>query len=440
MPNIISACAEYDAADGLLLRMLNLVQSIAGRSVYFSFLNENPAALKRLVSFSAQSPWLADYLRQHPILLDDLLEVESAEKLLDLQQFQLELHRHQRRVDSSDIEARLESLRNFKHSHVFRIAAADLNARLPLMKVSDQLTWLAETILNAIYQLVWHELLEKYGRPKCLFGDVVYYPELMIVGYGKLGGLELGYASDLDLVFLHNSQGGEQVTDGEKVIDNTTFFTRFAQRMINYLSTRTSAGVLYEIDTRLRPNGQSGLLVSSISAFAEYQTKEAWTWEHQALVRARPVAGSETLWPEFALVRAQTLSKAANRLNLKTEIIAMRDKMIVEHKSADLLKQIKYQAGGINDIEFMVQYHVLAAAQRYADLLAHSDNIRQLDALAARCVLPPAQVKQLSDCYRGLREYSHRYALRGDAPDALEPGIEDMRQQVQACWAQLMSN
>src|SRR5215208_759506 len=327
MPHLITAVGARENAVEVLARMLPLIEAIARRSVYLALLTEHPVALSQLVQLSAASPWIAKYLSRHPILLDELLDPQDLYTPPDRAGLAEQLREELRSVDSLDTEAQMERLRQFKQVNVLRVAAADVMGALPLMRVSDQLTWIAEAILNHVLDMTWRQAIARYGQPRCVIDGQARDAGFAIIAYGKFGGIELGYGSDLDLVFLHDSAGEQQMTDGDKCIENAVFFVRLGQRIVHALTTFTPAGQLYEVDTRLRPSGAAGTLVSSVQAFDRYQREDAWTWEHQALVRARPVAGSEQIAEQFQRTRADVLSRTREIRALRREVREMRERM-----------------------------------------------------------------------------------------------------------------
>jgi glutamate-ammonia-ligase adenylyltransferase len=305
------------------------------------------------------------------------------------------------------------------------------------MKVSDHLTAIAEVVLEACIMLARRDLEHRHGVPRC--GEERRRVGFAVVGYGKLGGLELGYGSDLDLVFMHDSEGAEQSTDGERPLENGLFFARLARRLGHLLSTPTTSGVLYEVDTRLRPSGKGGLLVASLQAFATYQRDEAWTWEHQALLRARAVAGDPGVREGFEAIRRETLMHAVRRDDLKERVAGMRDRMRRELADGGPDRfDIKQDRGGIADIEFLVQYLVLAHAGEHPALVHYSDNIRQLEALVAAGLLGEADASLLREAYLAYRTRLHRLAL--DGQPGLVPAAElaHYREAVAALWCRLM--
>jgi [glutamine synthetase] adenylyltransferase / [glutamine synthetase]-adenylyl-L-tyrosine phosphorylase len=332
----------------------------------------------------------------------------------------------------------VESLRQFQKVAVFTVALADLTGRLPLMRVSDRLTDIAELIIQCCMDLAWQQMTQAYGIPRCGDEETALRPVVVAVaGYGKLGGLELGYGSDLDLVFLHNSAGLIQQTLGERPIDNGVFFLRLGQRIVHLLTMHSAAGRLYEVDMRLRPNGKGGFLMTGLDAFERYQSNDAWTWEHQALLRARAVAGDAALCAAFEEVRRRTLSLAVRRDTLRTDVLEMRLRMRRElSKSRSGQFDIKQDAGGIADIEFLVQYWVLAAAGSHPELLAYTDNIRQLEGLAAAGILDPATAEWLTEAYIGYRTVLHHLSLEADGERVVEaaPYVET-RERVRRIWS-----
>jgi glutamate-ammonia-ligase adenylyltransferase len=399
---------ESDAAT-LLERVLPIYESVCRRSAYLALLAENPTALERLIVLARRSSRLCSQLAEHPILLDELLDPsifttpptrEDARALLEAQ-----LDRGR----GVELEQALDIMRQAQSAAVFRTAVADTLGQLPLMQVSDRLTDTAEAILRFTLELAWDALVAQHGEPAsrepgrpCGF---------VIVGYGKLGGLELGYGSDLDLVFLHEGGDGLQ-TAGPKVLENPVFFARLAQRIIHLLSIQTAAGKLYEVDTRLRPSGRSGLLVATLESFERYQRQDAWTWEHQALLRSRAVAGDRTLSAAFERVRTEVLTQAVKLDTLREEIVSMRAKMRQNLSQATATTfDLKQDEGGLADIEFIVDYLVLAHAPQRPELAFHPDKMRQIEALATVGIVDAAAADTLSRAYLRLRQAAHDLAL-----------------------------
>ncbi len=414
VPAVLRAASREPEAARALDGMVLVLEAIGRRSAYFALLNENPAALRRLVGICAASEFLAQLVATHPLLLDELLDPRVFEQAPSRSELAADLDVRLSRVAADDTEARLDALRNFQQAAIFRVAVVDLTGVLPLMKVSDRLTDIAELVLEAALALAWQELVVRHGEPHCLAGGAARPARFAIVAYGKLGGLELGYGSDLDLVFLNDSEGDQQQTEGAQPLDNAVFFSRLTRRVISILTMHTTSGKLYEVDIRLRPSGQSGLLVSSLTAFDLYQRQDAWTWEHQALLRSRAVAGDGGVKAAFEQLRVKALTTYVRRENLAKEVTDMRQRMRDElSRGTPELLDVKQDPGGITDIEFLVQYLVLREAWRYPDLVRWSDNIRQLEALAAHGILAPADAEELAEAYRTYRQRMHHLNLAG---------------------------
>lgn len=407
------------ALDGLIL----VLEAIGRRSAYFALLNENPQALQRLVSICGSSQFLAGLVATHPLLMDELLDPRIFEQAPSREELAADLAARLAAVPADDaggqFEARLEAVRNFQQAAIFRVAVVDLSGVLPLMKVSDRLTDVAELVLGAALALAWDELVARHGEPSCIVEGRARPARFAIVAYGKLGGLELGYGSDLDLVFVNDSQGEHEQTNGAQPLDNSMFFARLTRRIISILTMHTTSGKLYEVDIRLRPSGESGLLVSSLVALDLYQRDSAWTWEHQALLRSRAVAGDAAVKAAFEELRVRALTHYVHEDTLAGEVVAMRQRMRNELSSGTAeLMDVKQDPGGITDIEFLVQYLVLQHARRIPDLVRWSDNIRQLESLAGHGILAPAAAAELADTYRDYRQRMHHLNLAG-APGLL---------------------
>ena len=439
IPRVLEAVRITPQPTATLERILNLLETIARRSVYLALLTDQPAALAQLVKLCAASGWISHHLSRYPLLLDDLLNPAVLYAPLDRRQLAAELDLQLARIPADDAEEMLNALRYFKQSQVLRVAAAEVSGAMPLMIVSDHLTEIAETLLRKVLELAWGDLLPKFGQPRCVVANVERDAQFAIIAYGKLGGIELNYGSDLDLVFLHDSAGVRQFTVGPRPIDNSTFFAKLVQRIISLLTTRTGAGDLYEVDTRLRPSGRAGLLVSSFEAFTEYQRHQAWTWEHQALVRTRMVAGPAVLAERFQTIRREVLQRDHDPVALRREVREMRERMRTELDSSTAeVFDLKQGRGGIADIEFMVQYEVLANACHCPDLLIFTDNIRQLDGLERLGILSAADADQLRNAYRGLRRRVHQLKLQEQPAQVSNDVARDERDSVVRIWRQIM--
>lgn len=435
VPLLIGAIGQAEHPDVTFNRVLELIEAIARRSVYLVLLTENPIALSQLVRLCAASPWIARYLTQHPMLMDELMDTRSLYAPPDKQQLATEIRGRLVNVDADDTEQLMDTLRHFHHLNVLRVAAADIVGALPLMKVSDHLSWIAEVCLEETLELAWLHMVSRHGRPVCTADGQVCDKGFAIIGYGKLGGLELGYGSDLDLVFIHGADKADQMTDGKQAITASVFFARLGQRLIHLLTALTRAGLLYEVDMRLRPDGAAGMLVSNLNSFVQYQQDKAWTWEHQALVRARFVAGDALIGEQFLTVRAAVLGKHRDRQVLKKDVVDMRDKMRKEldKGKADQF-DLKQGPGGIVDIEFMVQYGVLAFVHEYPELQTWTDNIRLLMVMAAVGVMDAEQVDILSQAYKVYRGRLHRLTLDEQAGLVAAEEYQDSRTAVIKVW------
>ena len=435
MPQLIEEVAEHsEIPEETLERIINLLETIAGRTAYLSLLSENPQARQQLITLIDASPWFLDWIRRLPMLLDTLIDPRQLYDPLKLQDLEKELA-HELAQVKGDLEQEMEVLRHFVAANRLRVAAADVTGVIPLMIVSDYLTDIATVTLGATLRLAWRDVSERHGAPA---GADEKSMGFAIIGYGKLGGIELGYGSDLDLVFIHNAPPGS-MTDGKRSVAADVFFARLAQRMIHILTTRTPSGQLYEVDMRLRPNGKSGLLVTQLGAFRSYQENDAWTWEHQALVRARGIAGDMQVITEFGEIRNDIIQRKRDNRELVGEVVKMREKMRENlDKSNDELFDVKQGHGGITDIEFMVQYLLLRYSSDYPALCHYSDNIRQLEALEEAQLLDEHLAERLAGIYRVLRAAHHRYSLQ-EKP-AIIPADELMEERhiVHEAWELLM--
>ncbi|MCL4105977.1 UNVERIFIED_CONTAM: hypothetical protein GTU68_058283 [Idotea baltica] len=439
LPQLLEACADTSDADLALQRVMPLVTAVLRRSAYFVMLMENPVALQELAALCGASPWMAKQLSQHPVLLDELLDRESLYTAPDKSLLRDELRQQTARLIAGDLEAQMDVLRYFKASHVLRVAASELVGRLPLMQVSDKLTWIADVILEHVVTVAWLDLCAKYGEPARTSEGSGF----AIYGYGKLGGIELGYSSDLDLVFVCETVKGGQ-TNGQRSIDNAVFYTRLGQRIIHILETRMTLGQLYEVDMRLRPSGESGMLVIGTVGFKDYQQDSAWTWEHQALVRARFVAGDKAVADQIELIRTEILSKSRDPIELAKEVGSMRAKMR-EHLLPQRRKEngefhLKQDSGGIVDIEFMVQYAVLAWSHKFPELTRWSDNVRILEVLGREGLFDQRECDALAQAYLAYRAAAHQLALQQQPDIVPVERFAESKIAVENKWRQLFGN
>ena len=413
VPRLMQATRGQSAADEVLSRCLKFVRSVAGRSGYLQALIDKPSALALLVKLFGESLWLANFVTRQPVVLDELLIHGSVEAWPDATSVRKETLSMVARLHDEELDVQMDTLRQFRQAREFRIAIAELTGELPLMKVSDQLTWLAESLIEAVLLLVEKPLREKHGEPQCLVDGKPAPTDVGVIAYGKLGGIELGFGSDLDLVFVHSSYGDRQQTSGEKPVDNSVYYVRLAQKFVHFMTTATPAGILYEIDLRLRPNGSSGMLVTGIETFEGYQRGDAWTWEHQALMRARIVVSGPSLSKQFDQLRRVVLGQPRSPDELREAVSAMRKRMRDALGSAESDRMhLKQDDGGVADIEFVVQYLVLANAAEHPTLLTYTDNVRVLESVNALGLVTEDVAKQLTNCYLELRARLHRRALQ----------------------------
>jgi len=531
----------------VLRRVLRIIEAIGQRSAYFALLQENAPARARLVELCGHGDFLTQQIASHPLLLDELIDEQLAE-LPDRTFLEAEVRSRLEQLTEDDPEHQVEALCRFQRAAIFRVAVADLTGRLAVMRVSDRLTEIAEIIVERAIELAWRQITAQFGVPMCGDGAERRAVRIGVVGYGKLGGMELGYSSDLDLVFLHDSYGERQETAGARPTDNQLFFVRLAQRIMHLLTMHSAAGRLYEVDVRLRPSGKGGLLVTSITAFAEYQRHEAWTWEHQALLHARGVAGAKELREQFEEVRLDILANHVRRDTLRDEVRSMRERMRKELSKSDRAPSedridwmyrgvgvadptdsseprsggaasptgtpdsrangsasqpaggpgpsaggsalqpggrgasaggsatqsggpslaaggsatqpggpgppagrptsqpggpgrwfdIKQDAGGVADIEFLAQYWALRWAKDYPPVVMFSDTIRQLESVASAALVPQATVDTLTSAYRAFRTRSHHLSLAG--AEAIVPATEfgAEREAVTRVWNEAM--
>ena len=443
MPEVLRVCAALDEPNRTFDLVFKLIQAVLRRSVYLTLLIENTQALEQLALLCQRSTWIADQLTAFPDLLDELLDsrnlfaTQTKSDLYDL------LRQQTLRIDTQDQEQQMEVIRYFVRACNLRIAASEITGRLTLMEASDQLTWTAEVVVDHVANVAWDQMAAKYGTPAPIV-DKTYdgaTPGFIVVAYGKVGGLEMGYKSDLDLVFLHDNLSGE-TTGGPRSVDSSTFFARLGQRIIHLLSTSTHAGMAYEIDMRLRPSGNSGMLVSSLSSFEKYQQQNAWTWEHQALVRSRVIAGDKITAQSFNAIRINQLRKKRNIEKLRDDVAEMRIKMRkhLDKSTKDDKYCLKQASGGIVDIEFMVQFAVLAWSHKSEQLVQWTDTVRLLETMSNSGVMSEQQAQQLIEAYKIYRSAAHELQLQNQPAEVLLSEFTEQREAVQLCWQCFLSN
>lgn len=441
-PYLIQAVIESPQPQVALLRLLPLIESILRRSVYIVMLIENRGALQRLVKMASVSPWICEELIQYPVLLDDFLTMDI--ELPKRQDLEDELRQQLLRIELEHVEDLMRVLRLFKKSNVLAVAASDVLADSPLMRISDVLTDIAEITVKAVLHLAYQMIVKRYGYPLDVHGERCTLQQIgfAVIGYGKVGGIELGYGSDLDLVFIHNYD--EQAdTDGRKAITGLEFAMRVAQKFMSLMTTQTLDGRIYDIDTRLRPHGEAGLLVVGLRAFEQYQQNRAWLWEHQALVRARSIAGEEALCCTFEQLRCKILTQQRDEQTVRHEVIKMRQKMLDHLGSTKEQKKhgifhLKQDAGGIVDIEFMAQYVVLAWSAENPELARYSDNVRILEDAAKLGCLSSSDAAALTLAYLSERAESHRLALANQSLQVKAADWRITREVVCKLWQSLI--
>ena len=441
-PYLIEAILQSDQPQTALVRLMPLVESVMRRTVYLVMLIESKGALQRLVKMATVSPWICEELTHYPVLLDEFLSMDfELPKRKDLED---SLRQQLLRIELDQVEDQMRVLRLFKKSNVLAVAASDVLAESPLMKVSDALTDIAEVSVNAALHLAYQIVAKKHGFPLDAEGQrcSVDHTAFAVIGYGKVGGIELGYGSDLDLVFIHfmNEQAD---TDGLKPISGFEFAMRVAQKLMSLMTTQTLDGRVYEVDTRLRPSGEAGLLVTSLKAFEQYQFKSAWLWEHQALVRARPIAGEMSLRKKFEILRCDILTQKRDIGHVREEVLKMRQKMkdhlgSSKEQKKDGIFHLKQDAGGIVDIEFMAQYAVLAWSGTNKDLAHYSDNVRILEDAAKSGCLSSDDATALIQAYLRERAESHRLALANQSMQVSASDWHDTRMTVCKLWQRLI--
>lgn len=414
-PRLIEAAGQTPDPDTTLVRGIALLEGIARRGAYLALLQQYPLALKRVADMVGASTWASDYLNRHPLLLDELLDPRLYEMATDWQGFR-ELLRRNLADHRDDTEREMDILREMHHGQVFRLLAQDLAGLQTIEKLSDHLTELADSIVQETLPLVWQKIRKRHCET----------PKFAVIGYGKMGGKELGYASDLDLVYLYDDADPDAQEN----------YTRLAQRLNTWLSSQTSAGILFETDLRLRPNGDAGLLAVTVDAFRDYQLKQAWTWEHQALTRARFCAGDKEVGARFEAIRCEILRQPRDLGKLRDEVAAMRQKMYDAHasKSTEMFG-LKHDPGGIIDVEFIVQYLVLGHAHRHCELTGNLGNIALLRIAGELGLIDPALALAAGNAYREYRRLQHarRLSATPKAPVPREQ-VEKHIVAVDALW------
>jgi glutamate-ammonia-ligase adenylyltransferase len=420
VPRVIEQSSRCRNPDVTLARCMDLIETIGRRAAYLALLDEYPEVLKQLAALMSASSWAAEFLNRHPILLDELLDARHLLAPPEWNEYARRLRRGLMGL-AGDAERQMDMLREAHHAQVFRLLAQDLTGALTVERLADHLSDLADVMLQVSLELCWTQLGARHADE----------PRFAIIGYGKLGGKELGYASDLDIIFLHD--------DPHEQAQET--YARLAQRINRWLTSRTGAGVLFETDLRLRPDGASGLMVSSIEAFCRYQRESAWVWEHQALTRARFCAGDATVGAAFETERRAILQLQRDEPKLREEVLAMRHKLLEGHPNRSELFDLKHDRGGMIDIEFMVQYLVLAHVHRHAELTRNDGNIALLKLAAKLALIPAEAAEQVGSAYREFRRLQHGLRLNG-AKYARVPHdeVKDEIAATLALWRRVFGN
>ncbi|MBQ4832843.1 bifunctional [glutamate--ammonia ligase]-adenylyl-L-tyrosine phosphorylase/[glutamate--ammonia-ligase] adenylyltransferase [Pseudoalteromonas sp. MMG010] len=436
MPVLLKQLSENNANARVFTMVCQVFTKIISRTAYLELLYENPGTLKQLVLLCCHSKWIGEHISRYPILLDELIDPAVLYKPTPLSAYKDEIRQYFLRIEHDDLELQMESLRQFKQTHQLRIAAADATGVIDVMKVSDHLTALAEAIVEQAVNIAWQTNTKRFGHPP---NTSEQNKGFAVIAYGKTGGFEVGYDSDLDLVFVHNHDGSS-FTNGDKSIDSRQFYLKLAQRLMHLFNTRTASGILYELDTRLRPEGASGLLAINLESFNHYQQTQAWTWEHQALVRARIIYGESGLVERFSQIRSHILCQSRDVEILNQDVIKMREKMR-QHlaKGTEHQFDLKQDKGGMADIEFITQYLVLKNAQHYPQLCEYSDNVRILTNAALLGCITEQQKHQLVQAYIDYRSRYHVLSLDQQGRCVERTELKHDIENVTAIWSDVFT-
>ncbi len=426
IPCFLNQLSSVSSPALVIDRLYLLLQSILRRSAYLVLLYENQDALKQLIDVTSSSPWIASHITSYPLLLDELVASEDKDIFLTKEELETQFSNEVLSHASLDYEHILERVRLFKHARELRVACADVQNTISIMKVSDQLSWTAEVVIDGCMKYLERSF------------DAAMEGNLAVIGFGKLGGIELSYGSDLDLVYIAENEKDSDYPDDSKV-PYVVKISKFGQRLTQMLTLQTVSGKLYDVDTRLRPDGESGAMVPPFDFVLNYYQSRAWVWELQALVRARCVAGSHEIKQKFNLMREEVICQPRDVQHLEAEVREMREKMLKskQSKSADVF-HLKNDEGGITDIEFMVQYAVLAHAHKDHALCEYSDNIRLLERLAGGGYISSSVASELTDIYCRFRNVMHHMALQSQATEVTGDEYKDERKIVRECWKNIL--
>jgi len=440
VPVLLKKTGRAKDSEAVLVRLVDLIITIERRTTYLSLLIENTQALDTLITLAEKSPWIISFLASHPVLLDELMHPATLYAPPKKAALEKEMAVRMAKIDPHDQEFLLEELNIFRQVNTLRVAAADVSGNYPLMKVSDHLTYIAETVLARVLRIAWHIVATRYGVPPDLASDGIDHCGFAIVAYGKVGGLEMGYKSDLDLVFLCQGEPGE-TRGGERSIDTVGFYANLGRRIIHALTMHTPAGTLYGADMRLRPGGDAGMIVSHIETFEAYLENEAWTWEHQALIRARPITGDRSLMDRFDVIRQKILCIPRPAEELKQAVREMRERMRTQRlKPEPGLFDLKQGYGGIVDIEFLVQYLTLKHGADHPEVTVWTDNIRLLEGLSCEGLISAEESGTLQKAYITLRQVVHRLTLQEKKPQVPADRFKEMTDAVKEIYDRRLSD
>lgn len=419
LPAALRASLQTPAPLDAAVRLFDLIEKIAQRSAYLALLAEYPDTLARVARMVAASPWAAQYLTQHPLLLDSLIDWRTLFEPLDFtqiaRQLTADLDACKLPDGDPDIERQMNLMRDVQRQASFQLLAQDLEGELTVEKLADQLSALADLLLAETIRRAW-PLVNKVPGAQ---------PHFAVIAYGKLGGKELGYASDLDLVFLFDDPRD----------DAAEVYAKLGRRMTSWLSTMTSSGRLYEVDLRLRPDGDAGLLAVSVEAFEQYQNKHAWAWEHQALTRARHAAGDADVGARFETIREAILVRPRDQAALREEVLAMREKINAGHPNTSQKFDLKHDRGGMVDVEFVTQYLVLCYAGTHPVLVRNLGNITLLRLASEAGLIAPELATRAADAYRTLRRVQHQLRMQGVEKARVGPEqLVEERAAVRELW------
>ena len=438
MPMCIREAGQQSDPDATLSRLIQFIEGVGRRSAYLVLLIENPLALSQLIKLIGASAWISSWIGQHPLLLDELLDPISASMGSSGELMDEELEQRLAHTDQDDLEQQMNILREIRHGQNLRVAAADVSGLIDWVEVGSRLSMIAQTLLSRTVGLCTDSLTATFGRPGT--ENETGPATLGVVAYGKLGSRELGYNSDLDIVFLHHGvRLGGTTAGGARSIDNAHYYLRLVQRVVHLLTTRTEAGILYEIDMRLRPSGRAGPMVTTLDGFYSYQRNHAWTWEHQALARARMIIGPDSLRSRFDEIRREILCQARDPDQLKLEINTMRAKMSAAHDATNELQfDLKHGRGGIVDIEFIVQFCVLNWAHTHPDITVPRNTIESIKALTEAGLLEEDSGQGLAAAYYCYLTAEHQAKLSERPARAAAAELQEHREQVKMLWHRLI--